>query len=102
MKVLNLRCTNEHRFEGWFASEDDFQSQFERALVECPMCGDKSISRLPTAPHLSMAKARDPQAPAAPVAASAPAGFRSASSSRLSAPTPCSAEIEPPCAVTAS
>ena len=73
MKVLNLRCTNEHRFEGWFASEDDFQSQFERALVECPMCGDKSISRLPTAPHLSMAKAREPQAPAAPVAASAPA-----------------------------
>ena len=53
--------------------EDGELSQFERALVECPMCGDKSISRLPTAPHLSMAKAREPQAPAAPVAASAPA-----------------------------
>ena len=24
MKVLNLRCAHDHRFEGWFASEDDF------------------------------------------------------------------------------
>ena len=69
MKVLNLGCSHDHRFEGWFASDDDFQSQFERGLVECPLCGSKDIVRLPTAPHLNVSKARKPQAtPAVPVA----------------------------------
>ena len=64
MKVLNLGCTQNHRFEGWFASDDDFQSQFERGLVECPMCGDKAVTRLPTAPRLNVSKARAPEAAA--------------------------------------
>ena len=59
MKVLNLRCTHEHRFEGWFASEDDHASQAERGLVECPVCGDKAITRLPSAPRLNVSKQRD-------------------------------------------
>jgi hypothetical protein len=58
MKVLNLRCSNDHRFEGWFASEDDFQTQGERGLVACPMCDDKSIFRLPSAPRLNVSKQR--------------------------------------------
>ena len=62
MKVLNLGCTQNHRFEGWFASDDDFQSQFDRGLVECPMCGDKAVTRLPTAPRLNVSKARAPEA----------------------------------------
>jgi hypothetical protein len=60
MKVLNLSCAHGHSFEGWFASDDDFQSQFERGLVECPLCSDKTITRLPTAPRLNVSKARDP------------------------------------------
>jgi hypothetical protein len=59
MKVLNLGCAHEHRFEGWFASDGDFTSQHERGLVECPLCGDKSIVRLPSAPHLNVSKQRD-------------------------------------------
>jgi hypothetical protein len=59
MKVLNLRCSNDHRFEGWFASDDDFQSQGERGLVTCPMCNDASILRLPSAPRLNVSKQRD-------------------------------------------
>ena len=60
MKVLNLRCAHEHSFEGWFASEDDFQSQFERGLVECPLCADKTITKLPSAPRLNVSGAREP------------------------------------------
>ncbi len=71
MKVLNLRCTHDHSFEGWFASEDDFQSQFERGLVECPLCGDKTISKLPTAPRLNVSKAREPSL--APATTASPA-----------------------------
>ena len=59
MKVLNLRCAHAHPFEGWFASEDDFQSQIERGLIECPLCGDKVITKLPTAPRLNVSGARE-------------------------------------------
>jgi hypothetical protein len=59
MKVLNLRCSNDHRFEGWFASDDDFLSQGERGLVACPMCQDSSIVRLPSAPRLNVSKQRE-------------------------------------------
>ena len=61
MKVLDLRCAREHPFEGWFASEDDYLSQRERGLVECPLCGDKQITRLPSAPRLNVSGAREPQ-----------------------------------------
>ena len=39
MKVLNLRCGQQHAYEGWFASEEDFTSQQERGIVACPWCG---------------------------------------------------------------
>jgi hypothetical protein len=65
MKVLDLRCAHEHAFEGWFASEDDYLSQRERGLVECPMCGDKAVTRLPSAPRLNVSGAREPQQGAA-------------------------------------
>jgi hypothetical protein len=55
MKVLNLRCAHDHRFEGWFGSEEDWASQRERKLVECPLCGDKEVERLPSAPRLNLA-----------------------------------------------
>lgn len=54
MKVLNLRCANDHRFEGWFASDDDFASQGERGLMACPICSDQAITRLPSAPRVNL------------------------------------------------
>ncbi|MDA7417232.1 DUF1178 family protein [Xenophilus arseniciresistens] len=75
MKVLNLRCTHGHAFEGWFGSEDDFESQRQRALVECPLCGDKDIVKGLSAPRLNLGAGRDKAqkapAAAAPVAAHA-------------------------------
>ena len=55
MKVLNLQCGHGHGFEGWFGSEDDFQSQLARGLVECPLCGDVEVAKLPSAPRLNLA-----------------------------------------------
>ena len=54
MKVLNLQCAQSHAFEGWFASEDDFQSQLGRGIIECPMCGDASITKMLSAPRLNL------------------------------------------------
>jgi hypothetical protein len=57
MKVLNLRCAHGHGFEGWFASEDEFQGQLARGLVECPLCGDRAVSKMPSAPRLNLGAA---------------------------------------------
>ena len=54
MKVLNLQCRHAHAFEGWFASEDDFQGQLARGLVECPVCGDAEVAKMPSAPRLNL------------------------------------------------
>jgi hypothetical protein len=54
MKVLNLHCSHSHTFEGWFGSEDDFQSQLARGLLECPMCGDTSVTKMPSAPRINL------------------------------------------------
>jgi hypothetical protein len=48
MIVYDLICTHEHRFEGWFASADDFARQSEGTLVRCPICDDAAIERRPS------------------------------------------------------
>ncbi|MCM5569159.1 DUF1178 family protein [Burkholderiaceae bacterium FT117] len=67
MKVFNLACGHDHRFEGWFASADDYQGQLERGLIECPVCGDRQISKLPSAPRLNLSGASDPASSRGPV-----------------------------------
>ena len=54
MKVLDLQCRSEHVFEGWFASEEDFQSQLHRGLVQCPLCGDEQVRKRLSAPRLNL------------------------------------------------
>jgi hypothetical protein len=80
MKVLNLRCANGHGFEGWFASGEDFMSQNGRGLIECPICADTVISRLPSAPRLNLSGARAPAeaAPAQPQSPPQPADLQAA------------------------
>lgn len=58
MKVLNLQCAAQHVFEGWFASEEDYASQMARGLLECPLCGDKAVHKLPSAPRLNLGAPR--------------------------------------------
>jgi hypothetical protein len=64
MKVLDLQCPHGHRFEGWFASAEDFESQLSRQLVACPICSATEVSRLPSAPRLNLSGASEAQAPA--------------------------------------
>jgi hypothetical protein len=52
MIVFNLGCENSHRFEGWFASSEEFERQVGGKLVSCPMCGNANISRLPHAAYV--------------------------------------------------
>ena len=54
MKVLNLQCASMHNFEGWFGSEEDYQSQRERGLVACPLCANTQVRKMPSAPRLNL------------------------------------------------
>jgi hypothetical protein len=63
MKVFNLVCAKDHRFEGWFASSGDYDNQLERGLLDCPICGDRAVSRLPSAPRLNLSSAPEPAQP---------------------------------------
>ncbi|MGN6652918.1 DUF1178 family protein [Trinickia sp.] len=84
MKVLDLQCPLGHRFEGWFGSDGDFESQLSRKLIECPICSATEVSRMPSAPRLNLsgatrtrqggAQARDEQGPQGPQGAQAGEG----------------------------
>ena len=52
MIIFDLACKHEHRFEGWFQSQSNYDSQLERALISCPQCGVTEIRRVPSAVHL--------------------------------------------------
>ena len=75
MKVLDLRCSHGHGFEGWFASNEAFETQLAAGLVECPVCADTRILKLLSAPRLNLGNAKAPAEAAAASAApsSAPA-----------------------------
>jgi hypothetical protein len=49
MIVFELVCDIEHRFEGWFASAEDFDGQKRDGLLACPVCGSAAVRKLLTA-----------------------------------------------------
>lgn len=53
MKVYNLACPLDHRFEGWFASEEDCLAQQDKGMLACPVCDSTEITRMPSAPHIA-------------------------------------------------
>jgi hypothetical protein len=59
MKVYNLSCSFEHRFEGWFASEEDCLSQQASGMLACPLCNSTAITRMPSAPHIAKSHAKE-------------------------------------------
>jgi hypothetical protein len=53
-----LLCEQAHEFEGWFGSSDDFDDQAGRGLLECPVCGSKSVSKQIMAPAVAGTRKR--------------------------------------------
>ena len=62
MKVFDLRCAGDHRFEGWFGSDADYESQHATRMIGCPICGSVEIDKLPSAPRLNLSGATAPVA----------------------------------------
>ena len=73
MKVLDLRCQHDHAFEGWFASEEDYQDQVQRGLLQCPLCGDARVRKTLSAPRINLGAREAPDA--VPDTPAVPAGL---------------------------
>lgn len=53
VKVFDLLCANDHRFEGWFSSGTDYDRQREQGIIACPMCGDSQVVKVPAASYVN-------------------------------------------------
>lgn len=56
MILFDLKCSNGHEFETWFANSDAFEKQRKAKKVECPVCGDTKIEKALMAPSVSGTK----------------------------------------------
>ena len=73
MIIFDLSCVHGHRFEGWFASSEEFERQKGAMLVTCPICDDARIERVPSAQvRVPKAAGRESAAPETADAENAP------------------------------
>lgn len=55
----SLQCDQEHEFEGWFASSEDFERQLAAGYVSCPHCSSQSVTKLLMAPNVTTGRQKD-------------------------------------------
>ncbi len=48
MVIYDLGCEKGHRFEGWFSDRSALEDQRARGLLECTLCGSRSVEKLVT------------------------------------------------------
>ncbi|WP_419900431.1 DUF1178 family protein [Roseomonas sp. USHLN139] len=48
-----LRCDQEHSFDGWYKDSAAFEKLAAARLVECPVCGSDSVTRALMAPAIA-------------------------------------------------
>jgi hypothetical protein len=82
----DLRCSQDHAFDGWFKDSAAFDQLVKRGLLECPHCGDGKIERALMRPAVAKrenlpvpvpaAKPPAPQSPASVAGLPVPAQMR--------------------------
>ncbi|NYT86526.1 DUF1178 family protein [Pollutimonas harenae] len=65
LKVFDLQCDQDHVFEGWFGSADNYESQQAGGLLSCPVCNSRQISKKLSAPRLNVSHIKETAAPSA-------------------------------------
>jgi hypothetical protein len=56
---FSLHCDHDHEFEGWFRSNDDFDTQVEKQLVSCPVCGSHKVDKSLMAPSVATGRQKE-------------------------------------------
>lgn len=52
MIAFDLSCSTGHKFEGWFASSQDYDAQKMAGLLACPACGDCDVRKALSVPNV--------------------------------------------------
>ncbi len=56
---FSLHCEHDHGFEGWFRSNEDFDTQKKRGFVECPACGSNKVEKALMAPAVATSRKQE-------------------------------------------
>lgn len=56
-----LRCGQDHGFDGWFKDSSAFDKVAAAGLVDCPICGDTAVRRDLMAPAIAKPRAAEPR-----------------------------------------
>ena len=64
MILYDLRCGQDHGFEGWFRDSKAYDGQRRAGRVVCPVCGDKKVRKAPMAPRVAKSRASGSEAEA--------------------------------------
>ena len=59
MIKYNLKCHQDHEFESWFSSSEEFDKLNEKNLLECIFCSSKKINKSIMSPMISSSKNKD-------------------------------------------
>ena len=59
MSKYNLKCQNNHEFESWFSSSEEFEKLGKRKLLECIYCSSKNIDKSIMSPMVSNSKSKN-------------------------------------------
>lgn len=87
MIIFDLKCADEeHHFEGWFGSSQDYAEQLARGLLDCPVCGSRNIGKAAMAPNLGK-KANQQRMTAGPTESTAGDQAVSSASNGTTVPT---------------
>ena len=60
MIKYKLICDFEHKFEGWFPSINDFESQKKKAQLICPLCDSPKVDRDIMSPSVKKKSTKTP------------------------------------------
>ena len=63
MILCELRCAQDHQFEGWFPSGAAYEAQLAKRELSCPLCGDRKIDKAVMAPRIGRAGEPTPPEP---------------------------------------
>lgn len=63
MIVYDLKCKQEHVFEGWFESSKAYEKQNAKGLVSCPVCRSTDIDKALSTFGISRYRRREPSPP---------------------------------------
>ncbi|MDJ0390993.1 DUF1178 family protein [Roseomonas sp. E05] len=61
-----LRCEQDHSFDGWYKDSAAFEKLAGAGLIECPVCGGTKVARALMAPAIGKGREVEAPPPAAP------------------------------------